>query len=57
MLIDAHCHPAMTGITELLEVDCNRRSIAEIKDAIREWLQVEAEEEGVLSVEQELVTI
>jgi predicted amidohydrolase YtcJ len=33
--IDAHCHPAMTGIAELLEVDCDRRTIAEIKEAIR----------------------
>jgi predicted amidohydrolase YtcJ len=33
--IDAHCHPAATGIAELLEVDCDRRTIAEIKDAIR----------------------
>jgi predicted amidohydrolase YtcJ len=34
--IDAHCHPADTGIAELLEVDCNRPSIAQIKAAIRE---------------------
>src|SRR5262245_1989863 len=34
--IDAHCHPASTGIEELIEVDCNRPTIAEIKDAIRE---------------------
>jgi predicted amidohydrolase YtcJ len=33
--IDAHCHPALTGIAELLEVDCDRRTIAEIKEAIR----------------------
>src|SRR5262245_25124794 len=33
--IDAHCHPAMTGIAELLEVDCDRRTIAQIKEAIR----------------------
>jgi predicted amidohydrolase YtcJ len=33
--IDAHCHPAMTGIAELLEVDCNRLTIADIKSAIR----------------------
>jgi predicted amidohydrolase YtcJ len=29
--IDAHCHPAMSGIAELLEVDCNRPTIAEIR--------------------------
>lgn len=34
--IDAHCHPAMTGISEVLEVDCNRPTIAEIKARIRE---------------------
>jgi predicted amidohydrolase YtcJ len=34
--IDAHCHPAMTGISELLEVDCNRRTIVAIKKALRE---------------------
>jgi predicted amidohydrolase YtcJ len=34
--IDAHCHPASSGIAELLDVDCNRRSIAQIKAAIRE---------------------
>jgi predicted amidohydrolase YtcJ len=33
--IDAHCHPAMTGIAELLEVDCNRPTIPEIKAALR----------------------
>ncbi len=33
--IDAHTHPAMAGISELLEVNCDRRTIAEIKDAIR----------------------
>jgi predicted amidohydrolase YtcJ len=33
--IDAHCHPAVTGITELVEVDCNRRTRAEIREAIR----------------------
>lgn len=33
--IDAHCHPAMTGIEELVEVDCNHRVIAEIKDVLR----------------------
>lgn len=33
--IDAHTHPAEAGISELLEVNCDRRSIAEIKEAIR----------------------
>jgi predicted amidohydrolase YtcJ len=33
--IDAHTHPASAGISELLEVNCDRRTIAEIKDAIR----------------------
>jgi predicted amidohydrolase YtcJ len=33
--IDAHTHPAMSGISELLEVDCDRRSIADIKQALR----------------------
>jgi predicted amidohydrolase YtcJ len=33
--IDAHTHPAMAGISELLEVNCDRRTIAEIKEAIR----------------------
>ena len=33
--IDAHCHPAMSGLSELLEIDCNRQTIAEIKDALR----------------------
>ena len=33
--IDAHCHPASSGLAELLEVDCNRRSVAEIKAALR----------------------
>lgn len=34
--IDAHCHPADTGIAELVEVDCNRRKIAEIQQLLRE---------------------
>lgn len=34
--IDAHCHPASSGLSELLEVDCNRRTIADIQQAIRE---------------------
>jgi predicted amidohydrolase YtcJ len=34
--IDAHTHPAYSGINELLHVDCNRPTIAEIKKALRE---------------------
>jgi predicted RNase H-like HicB family nuclease len=34
-----------------------QEALENIKDAIREWLQVEAEENGVKSVEEELVTI
>jgi predicted RNase H-like HicB family nuclease len=34
-----------------------QEALDNIKSAIREWLQVEAEENGILSVEQELVTI
>jgi predicted RNase H-like HicB family nuclease len=34
-----------------------QEALNNIKDAIREWLQVEAEEDGILSIEQELVTI
>jgi predicted amidohydrolase YtcJ len=33
--IDAHSHPAWGGVSELLSVNCDRRSIREIKDAIR----------------------
>ena len=33
--IDAHTHPAEAGISELLEVNCDRRTIAEIVEAIR----------------------
>ncbi len=33
--IDAHTHPAWGGIEELVGVNCDLRSIAEIKDAIR----------------------
>jgi predicted amidohydrolase YtcJ len=32
--IDAHSHPAWGGVSELLSVNCDRRSIREIKDAI-----------------------
>lgn len=34
--IDAHCHPASAGLAELLQVNCDRRTIAAIKDALRE---------------------
>ncbi len=34
--IDAHTHPAYSGINELLHVDCNRPAIADIKKALRE---------------------
>lgn len=34
--IDAHTHPAYSGIAELLHVDCNRPTIAEIKKALAE---------------------
>jgi hypothetical protein len=33
--IDAHSHPSWGGISELLDVNCDLRSIAAIKDAIR----------------------
>jgi len=33
--IDAHTHPAEAGICQLLQVDCDRRTIADIKEAIR----------------------
>ena len=33
--IDAHCHPAAAGADHLINVDCDFRSIAAIKDAIR----------------------
>src|SRR6185436_13807043 len=34
--IDAHTHPADSGVSELMYVDCNRKTIAEIVAAIRE---------------------
>lgn len=34
--IDAHSHPAMSGVMHLKQVDCDLRSIAEIKAAIRQ---------------------
>lgn len=33
--IDAHCHPAAAGADHLINVDCDFRSIAAIKDALR----------------------
>lgn len=33
--IDAHSHPASSGISELYEVNCDRRTIAEITEAVR----------------------
>ena len=34
--IDAHCHPAAAGLSELLDVNCDRRTIADIQKAIQE---------------------
>jgi predicted amidohydrolase YtcJ len=34
--VDAHCHPASAGLSELLDVNCDRRTIAAIKKAIQE---------------------
>ncbi|HUS37406.1 MAG TPA: type II toxin-antitoxin system HicB family antitoxin [Verrucomicrobiae bacterium] len=34
-----------------------QEALDNIKIAIREWLEVEAEENGILSVEEELVTL
>src|SRR5262245_1752332 len=34
--IDAHCHPASAGLSHLIDVDCDRRAIAEIQKAIQE---------------------
>jgi hypothetical protein len=34
--IDAHTHPVYSGIRHLLHVDCDRRSIAEVKEVIRQ---------------------
>ena len=33
--IDAHTHPASAGVSELRKVNCDLRSIAEIKEAVR----------------------
>lgn len=46
--IDAHTHPAMAGISELLEVNCDRRTIAEIQAAIRARAEKAAKDEWVL---------
>ncbi|MCE9533831.1 MAG: amidohydrolase [Planctomycetes bacterium] len=34
--IDAHCHPASAGLAELIDVNCDRPAIADIKKAIQE---------------------
>jgi predicted amidohydrolase YtcJ len=34
--IDAHCHPASAGLSELLDVNCDHRSIAEIRRVIQD---------------------
>jgi predicted amidohydrolase YtcJ len=34
--IDAHCHPAASGVDHLFNVDCDRRRIAEIQEALRQ---------------------
>ena len=46
--IDAHTHPAMAGISELLEVNCDRRTLAEIKEALRARAEKTPKEEWVL---------
>jgi hypothetical protein len=46
--IDAHCHPAGAGLMELLHVKCDRRTLAEIKGAIRERAAKTPEGEWVL---------
>jgi predicted amidohydrolase YtcJ len=33
--IDAHCHPAASGVDHLFNVDCDRRRIAEIQEVLR----------------------
>src|SRR5438045_2307710 len=33
--IDAHCHPAASGVDHVFNVDCDQRRIAEIQEAIR----------------------
>ncbi len=46
--IDAHTHPAEAGIDELLEVNCDLRTIAEIQDAIRTRAEKTPEGQWVL---------
>jgi predicted amidohydrolase YtcJ len=46
--IDAHCHPASAGLSELLHVNCDRRTIAAITDALRERAGQTAEGEWVI---------
>jgi hypothetical protein len=45
--IDAHTHPGYAGIRELLRVNCDKRTIAEIKEAIRERAKKTAEGEWI----------
>ncbi|WP_417450444.1 amidohydrolase [Kordiimonas sp.] len=46
--IDAHSHPAYSGVMHLFQVDCDLRSIAAIKDAIRAAAAQKAPGEWVL---------
>ncbi len=46
--IDAHSHPAYSGVMHLFQVDCDLRSIAAIKEAIRTAAQKKAPGEWVL---------
>jgi predicted amidohydrolase YtcJ len=46
--IDAHTHPAISGIMHLKMVDCDLRSITDIKDAIRQKAAITPKGEWVL---------
>lgn len=46
--IDAHSHPGYSGVRHLKEVDCDLRSIAQIKDVIRQRAATTAEGKWVL---------
>jgi predicted amidohydrolase YtcJ len=46
--IDAHTHPAAAGAEHLMYVNCDQRSIAEIKDAIRQQAAKTPEGEWVI---------
>jgi predicted amidohydrolase YtcJ len=46
--IDAHSHPADSGVSELMFVDCNRPTIADLKAAIRARAAKSAADEWVL---------